>query len=211
MKSRRIIATLTLALACTAAAAGPTEDFHSLLDDAWEWQLDEYPVFASQLGDRRGNDRWTDNSLGAIEQRFQDERAFLTRLRAINSDSLDEQDRLNYELFRRDLQSSIDANKYRNFLMPMSQRGGVQSLDSTAEGLPLSSLQDYDDWLARMSSVDQVIKQTMALTNAGIKEGYVAPKILMQRIPNQISAQLVENAEESPFYAAFENFPESFS
>jgi len=211
MNSRRIIATLTLALACTAAAAGPTEDFHTLLDDAWEWQLDEYPVFASQLGDRRGNDRWTDITLGAIEQRFQDERAFLTRLRAIKSDSLDEQDRLNYELFRRELQSSIDANKYRNFLMPMSQRGGVQSLDSTAESLPLSTVQDYDDWLARMSSVDQVIKQTMALTNAGIKEGYVSPKILMQRIPDQIAAQLVENAQESPFYSAFENLPESFS
>jgi uncharacterized protein (DUF885 family) len=211
MHSTRIFATLSLLLACTVSAAGPTEDFHALLDDAWEWQLDEYPVFASRLGDRRGNDRWTDNSLKTIERRFQDERAFLTRLRAIDSDALTEPDQLNYELFRRELQSSIDANKYRNFLMPMSQRGGVQSLDSTAESLPLSSVQDYEDWLARMGSVDQVIKQTMALTDAGIKEGYVAPKILMQRIPDQIAAQLVENAEESPFYSAFENLPESFS
>ena len=211
MDLRRIIATLSLLLACTVSAAGPTEDFHALLDDAWEWQLDEYPVFASQLGDRRGNDRWADNSLKAIERRFQDERAFLTRLRDIDTAALTEQDKLNYELFRRELQSSIDANKYRNFLMPMSQRGGVQSLDSTAEGLPLSSVQDYEDWLARMGSVDQVIKQTMALTNAGIKEGYVAPKILMQRIPDQIAAQLVENAEESPFYSAFVNLPGTFS
>jgi uncharacterized protein (DUF885 family) len=203
MKAHRFLAALALALTCTAATAGPTEDFHTLLDDSWEWQLDENPVFASQLGDRRGNDRWEDTSLKAIERRFQDERAFMVRLRAIDSSALNEQDKLNYELFRRNLQSSIDANKYRAYLMPMSQRGGVQSLDSTAESVPLSSVQDYEDWLLRMASVDRVIEQTMALTDSGIKEGYVSPRILMQRIPDQISAQLVENAQESPFYSAF--------
>lgn len=211
MNSRRIFVTLALLLGSTAATAGTSEDFHALLNEAWEWQLNEYPVFASQLGDRRGNDRWRDRSLKAIERRFQDEREFLTRLRGIDSNALDKADQLNYELFRRELQSSIDANKYRAFLMPMSQRGGVQSMDSTAESLPLSSVQDYDDWLARMGSVDEVIAQTMALTNAGIKEGYVSPKVLMQRIPDQIAVQLVENAQDSPFYAAFKNLPASFS
>ena len=35
-------------------------DFQSLLEEAWEWQLAENPVFASRLGDRRKNDQWTE-------------------------------------------------------------------------------------------------------------------------------------------------------
>lgn len=206
-----IFTALTLLLTCTAVSAGPTEDFQALLDEAWEWQMDEFPVWASRLGDKRANDRWTDESLEAIERRFQDRRAFLVRLRDIDPGSLSEQDKLNYELFRRDLQTDVDANKYRAYLMPMSQRGGVQSLDSTAESVPLSSVKDYDDWLARMDSIDNVIEQSMELQEAGRKEGYMPPKILMERIPDQIAAQLVENAEESPFYSAFVNMPESFS
>jgi prolyl oligopeptidase len=211
MNSGRLLASLSLVLACAAASAGPTEDFQALLDDAWEWRLDENPVMASQLGDRRANDRWADISLEAIERRFQDRRAFLARLRSIDTSALSEQDQLNYDLFRRNLQSDIDANKYRAFLMPISQRGGVQSLDSTIESLPMESVQDYEDWLARMASVDQVIEQTMVLQKTGRKEGYMSPKVLMQRIPDQIATQLVENAEDSPFYAAFQDFPASFS
>lgn len=209
MTGHRIIAATLLVITAGSVSADPTADFAALLDEAWEWQLDENPVQASMLGDRRGNDRWSDDSLQAIERRYQEQRAFLTRLRTIDAATLNTRDQLNYDLFRRQLQDDIDANKYRAFLMPISQRGGVQSLESIAENLPLSSVQDYEDWLARMATVDKVIEQTIELQEAGRKEGLMPPKILMQRIPKQIAAQLVEDAEASPFYLAFENLPDS--
>jgi len=211
MPSSRLLAVLTLFLASSGALAGPVEDFQQLLEEAWEWQLDENPVWASMLGDRRANDRWGDDSLQAIERRFQEQRAFMARLRAIDASKLGKTDQLNYDLFRRDLQNEIDANQYRAYLMPINQRGGVQTLESIAERLPMSSVQDYEDWLARMASVDQVIEQTMALQEAGRKQGFMPPKILMQRIPDQIAAQLVENAEDSPFFGAFRDLPDAFS
>jgi len=211
MPSSRLLAVLTLFLASSGALAGPVEDFQQLLEEAWEWQLDENPVWASILGDRRANDRWGDDSLQAIERRFQEQRAFMARLRAIDASKLGKTDQLNYDLFRRDLQNEIDANQYRAYLMPINQRGGVQTLESIAERLPMSSVQDYEDWLARMASVDQVIEQTMALQEAGRKQGFMPPKILMQRIPDQIAAQLVENAEDSPFFGAFRDLPDAFS
>ena len=33
--------------------AGPGEDFRALVDEVWEWQRESYPMFASQLGDKR--------------------------------------------------------------------------------------------------------------------------------------------------------------
>ena len=211
MRRIHVFATTLLLLATLCAHAEPGEDFTTLLHDAWEWQLNESPVFASRLGDRRKNDQWTDRSLAAIERRHQDEREFLRRLRTIDSSKLSTNDQLNYDLMRRELESSIDGHQFRNYLMPMSQRGGVQSLESTAETIRLASVEDYEDWLVRMAGVEAVIEQTMDLQEEGRKSGYMPPRILMERIPDQIASQLVEDPELSPFFIAFAELPDAIS
>lgn len=205
---RPYLTTLLLVIAYSANA-DPAGDFATLLDDAWEWQLQENPEFASSLGDRRWNVRWEDLSLQAYERRHEQEREFMRRLLAIDSAQLSATDQLNYDLYRRELQNSIEGHRFKSYLMPISQRGGVQSLETMAENVRLANVQDYEDWLARMASVETVIEQTMALQEEGRRSGYMPPKILMERVPAQIDAQLVENADESPFYAAFESMPES--
>ncbi len=211
MRTIQILAAALLLPVGLCAHADPGEDFATLLTEAWEWQLTEYPVFASRLGDRRRNDQWQDLSLAAFTRRHEDQQAFLRRLRAIDSAALTTDDQLNYDLFRRELENSIDAHQYKNYLMPMSQRGGVQSLESTAETVRLANVEDYEDWLARMASVETMIEQTMKLQEEGRKSGYMPPKILMERIPDQIGSQLVEDPELSPFFIAFVEMPDAIS
>jgi len=203
------LATSLLITVAFAAQADSGEDFAALLHDAWEWRLHENPVMASRLGDRRRNDQWGDLSLTAIERRHEDEREFLRRLRIIDAAQLTAADQLSYDLFRRELESSIDGHRYKNYLMPMSQRGGVQSLESTAETVRLATVADYEDWLVRMGAVETVIRQTMELQEQGRQSAYMPPKILMQRIPDQIGSQLVENPENSPFFIAFADMPDA--
>ena len=196
---------------CNTAIADATSEFRALIDNAWEQSLDRDPVWASMRGDRRGNSRWSDISEAAVEQHYQDDRDLLAALRAINADELSEDDQLNYELFRRELQNRLDANKYQGHLLPVNQQGGVQSLDAIAERIPLRTLQDFEDWLTRMAAIDDVIAQTTALMESGRKKGYMPPAVLMERVTGQIAAQLVENAEDSPFYNAFRNLPDTIS
>jgi prolyl oligopeptidase len=85
----------------------------------------------------------------------------------------------------------------------------VQTLETTAESLRLQSVEDYEDWLARMAAVDEVLQQTVELQERGRRAGYMPPKILMQRVPPQIEAQLEDNAEESPFFKAFNDMPDT--
>ena len=211
MRFTSYIAIILLSFSLLEADAGPAEDFRALLDEHWEWQLQEDPVRASRLGDRRWNDQWTDNSLEAIERRHTERQEFLRRLRQVDASSLNETDQLNYDLFRRQLENALDAHRFKAYLMPMSQRGGVQSLESTAETLRLANVKDYEDWLARMSQVETVIEQTTALMEAGREAGYMPPKILMERIPDQIASQLVEDPVESPFYKAFAVLPDGIA
>lgn len=193
------------------AYATSTSDLQVLFDEAWAWQLEQNPVFASSLGDRRFNDQWSNNSIEAIENRHNQRQNFLDRLATIAISELSANNQLNYYLFRRALHNDIDGHQYKNYLMPINQRGGVQSLEMTAERLRMQTVQDYEDWLARMAAVNQVIEQTMALQELGRKSGYMPPKILMQRIPDQLALQTVENPENSPFFVAFQMIPDTIS
>jgi prolyl oligopeptidase len=205
---------LTLAtglLVSQAALADAGEDFNALLDEAWEWHLAENPMVASRAGDRRYNTEWRDGSLTAIEQRHLQRRDFLRRVYAIDRAALPEADKLNYELFRRDMQRRVDEHQFKGFLMPFSQRGGVQNLDNQANQLRFETVGDFEDWLARMDKIDTVVDQTIEVANRGIERGFVLPRVLMERIPDQIDVQLVENGEESPFYRTFETMPGSIT
>jgi len=198
---------LILAFVCSLAAAAPADDFDALLDESWEWQLAQYPLLASRLGDRRYNRQWTDLGIEAFEQRHEVRRDFLRRLRIIDSSALSTGNQLNYDLMRRQLEDAIDGHEFRAYLMPISQRGGLQSLDSIAEGLRLDTVQDFEDWIARISLIPDVIEKTMKLQEEGRKKGYMPPKILMERIPAQIDKQLVESGTDSPFFKAFAQMP----
>jgi uncharacterized protein (DUF885 family) len=74
------------------------------------------------------------------------------------------------------------------------------------EGLSLATTKDYRDWLKRMDAVPQVIEQSMALMREGVRTGNLPPKVLMQRVPRQIVAQIVDDPTKSPFYRAFGKF-----
>jgi len=194
-----------------SAHADMATDFSTLLDEQWEWRLAASPVRASMLGDRRYNQEWTDNSLDAIDKRHQEAVEFLRRVYAIEKSALPESEQLNYELFRRQLQDDVDAHQFQGYLLPFSHQGGTQSLQNLTNQLRLTTVQDFEDWLARLGKIDTVIGQEIARAEAGRKAGLTAPRVLMERVQPQIALHVVENAEESPFYAVFEDLPESIA
>ena len=211
MKLQRLLLAVVLLSLTPALRADPAGEFAALLDEVWQWRLAAYPTFASDLGDKRYNDRWEDLSLDAIERRQDELREFLRRLYLIDRTALDEDGKLNYELFRRDLQNTVDEAGFKGYLMPFDHRGGVQNLDITAQSLTFATVKDYEDWLSRLGKLDVYIEQTIAVAERGHKAGYMAPKVLMQRIPDQIAIQLVDDAGASPYYAPFESMPDSIS
>ncbi|RZV36038.1 MAG: DUF885 domain-containing protein [Chromatiales bacterium] len=208
---RKLIFVLLWLSVAGTSAADTTADFQNLLDEHWEWTLANTPLLASSLGDRRYNRVWGDNSPSDIERKHIETRDFLRRAYAIDRGALSAADQLNYELFRRLLQDDVDGHQFQGHLLPFDHQGGVQNLDSVTNRLRLETVEDFDDWLARLDKIDTVIGETIELAEKGRKEGIVSPAVLMQRIPAQIAAQLVEVPSDSPFFRPFADLPESFS
>jgi len=179
---------------------------HELFAAEWDYQLEQYPTWASRLGDRRWNDRWGDRSLDAVDKRHSHHIEVLTKLRAIKREELSPSDRTNYDLFQKDYENEVEGHQYRWHLIPLNQLGGVQTADELAHALRFETPKDYDDWLARLHALPAYIEETTALMREGIKQQIMLPKIVLERIPTQIDHQIVSDPKESPFYKPFSHF-----
>jgi uncharacterized protein (DUF885 family) len=182
---------------------------HKLFADEWERGMVESPENASNNGDNRFNDRWTDYSLAAIGRREAEDRAALAKLHAIDRKALSAADQLNYDTFEWQLERAVERQKFHEYLQPVSHQGGVQTADGLAEVLPFASTKDYRDWLKRMEAIPTLVDQSIALMREGVKAGNVPPKVLMQRVPAQIAAQVVDDPTKSPFYRPFLHFSDA--
>ena len=214
MKRRRSSLVLALAgllmvwvLAPFAAEEDAAAQLHAIFEEEWEYFLRENPDSASRRGDRRWNDRWPDVSLEAIERRHQHRKEVLERLEAIDYEALSEADKLNYTLFRRRYELEVEAHQYRWYLLPLSHRGGIQTRNALADSLRFATVKDYEDWLARLRGFPTLMDQTIALMREGIRGGMVHPKVIMDRVPAQIAAQIVDDPAESLFFKPFKRFP----
>jgi uncharacterized protein (DUF885 family) len=190
----------------------PTADaLHRLFAAEWDYQMEQHPTWASVLGDRRWNDRWPDQSVGAIEKRHAHDLAVVAKLKSFDRTALSPSDQLNYDLFLKDYTDDAESFRFHRYLMPLDQRGGIQAVDELADSLRFETLKDYEDWLARLRAFPAYMTQTIALMREGVKERMVLPRIVLERIPAQIDHQIVGDPKTSPFFRPFKNIARSIA
>ncbi|HEX3092161.1 MAG TPA: DUF885 domain-containing protein [Candidatus Angelobacter sp.] len=203
-----------LALAAGGHAIPPAnaaKALHDLFAAAWDQQMQEDPEHASELGDRRWNDRWMDRSPEGYARRDAANKEVLAKLAKIDRKSLSKTDQLNYDLFQKRYLDRVEQYKVRWFLMTFNQREGPQTSDDLGNSLRFETVKDYEDWLARLRAVPTAMEQFTALLREGIKERMVHPRVIMERIPAQIDKQIVSDPTQSGFYKPFKTFPPTIS
>jgi uncharacterized protein (DUF885 family) len=191
--------------------SGTAKSLHELFAAEWEYRMQQEPDSASQLGDRRWNDRWPDDSLEAFARRHQHNQEVLANLAKIDRSALTPADQLNYDLFKRNYEDRVEGYKFLPFLLRMNQRGGIQTTDELGDSLRFQTLKDYQDWIVRLRSFPTLMDQNIALLRLGIQKRIVHPKVIMQRIPAQIDKQIVSDPAQSGFYKPFLHFSKEIS
>jgi uncharacterized protein (DUF885 family) len=188
------------------------KQLHDLLAEQWEYTLKSNPEFASILGDRRYNDKLSDNSEGAIAKDLQQARVFLKRFEAIDTNGFPQQEQLNRDLMVLNLRNRVDSEKFKDWEMPVSQFGGIQ-LDTAqlVTALPFSTVKDYDDYIARLKQLPNAFEQITVLMRKGMKDGLMPPKILLTQVAEQTEGIAKQKPEETPFAQPTTTFPSSFS
>ena len=195
--------------AALAAAPGLSDSarFQSLLALDWGYSNVMYPEYATYTGYPGQNDRWTDLSIAAINERRQMARSELDVVRAINRARLNTADQLSYDIFKRQADEFIEGLRFPSDLLQITQRHGPQYSASTIGSMPATTVKDYGDIVARLRGLPAVVDQTIALLDSGLKRGVTPPRITLRDVPAQVANLIPEDALKSALLAPFTQFP----
>ena len=190
---------------CSIKQGAESEKLHNLFNDFWGWELQEFPTRATYLGYNQYNDRLTNMSLTSIHRRHKKNETILNKLENLDREKLNAGDKLNYDLFYKKITRNIAAHSFKDYLMPVDQMGGLQiSFPNLVDITPFRNRGDFDNYLTRLSLFPEYVDQIIVLMSEGLKENITPPKIVLQKVPDQISVQYQINVNNSPFYEPFE-------
>ena len=187
------------------------ESLEAVISNHWDWVLEQYPEYRREYGDMSGNQSWTDLSADVLERRNEDTKAFIDDLDRIDPASLTETAQLNQRMLKTSLQEEVESYESGLHLIALNMRSGPQHRYTMVERLPMATETDYVDWLARLENLPAQLAQYQALLQAGVDRERTQARIIIERVPNQLDALIVDNPEDSPFWGVFETMPASIS
>ena len=184
---------------------------HRLFQLHWDYVLQEFPEFATEVGVAGQNDRWTDKSAAAIARRKANLELPVKALASIDRTKLAPEDALNYDLFKRQAEAQIEGRRFPWELMPLTQLYGLHHgvPQMLSEQMPSRTAADYEAILSRLRGTPVLIDQTIALMKEGLRRGVTPPKITLRNVVGQADALLVDDPVKSPLLGAFQRMPET--
>ncbi|HXV13256.1 MAG TPA: DUF885 domain-containing protein [Candidatus Krumholzibacteria bacterium] len=192
-----------------AMAATPAESLKQLMAEHWEFEMREDPLFATQTGDHRFNDKLPSVAVADEVRREAATRDFLKRLEAIDRAQLGATDALNYDLLRRSFRNRIGEYEFKTYLMPITNREGFHTdFPQLPDRVPLDNTKDYENYCARLEACNAYMNQYVGVMREGVKAGYVLPKVVMEGWETAVDAHIVDDPTKSLLYAPFENYPD---
>jgi uncharacterized protein (DUF885 family) len=211
---RNLACFLLAASVCSSAFAGDASvadrvaQQNALFEEFYQAGLKNSPERATSVGDYRYNAQLGDASLARIARQHAEDEAFLKRLRAIPVTGMTETDRLSHELMERQLVRAGVNYELKSYEMPINQQGGIHtSLADLPLSVPLDSVQHYEDYIARLHQIPRVLQQTTEVLRAGMKDGLMPPKLVVDQLPGQCEGIVAAN----PFLLPLQKLPASFS
>jgi uncharacterized protein (DUF885 family) len=218
MRSYAVVAHLSALLVValsgcqTQPAGGPLADRltkqNALFDEQYESDLLHFPESATAYGDYRYNDKLTNRSLAAIAQRDSINRAFLTRLQAIDTAGFSDQDLMSHDVMARILEQRIADFDLKEYEMPINTQGGVHTaLADLPLAVPFDSVRRYEDYIARLHAIPLALTQTIEVLRAGMKDSLMPVRFIAELIP--VQCQGIISAD--PFLSPTKKYPAGIS
>lgn len=207
---------LSLALSAGVQAADDLATRRAALDnlikETWERTMRTSPEFASQIGDKRYNDKLADFSQAAIDDDLKASIDFLQRFKAIDPAGFTPAEKLNRELKIGSLEDDIEGARLKMYEMPVLQNSGVQiDLPQLVTALSFETVKEYEDYIARLHQVPRVFEETMVQMKNGIRDGLMPPAFVLPKIVRQSREIAAMKTAASPFAEPVRKFPASFT
>ncbi|MDG1652729.1 MAG: DUF885 domain-containing protein [Flavobacteriaceae bacterium] len=190
-------------------------EFKSLLEDYYQENLKLYRIKGTFQGDTRYNDTLPN----FLSPEFQTkEKAFyayyLNALDRFDDSSLNEEDQLSKNILKWECETALKGMEFPKDQMPIDQMWGFQltmgQLASGQGAQPFKTVQDYKNWLVRISGYIEWLDSAQDKMKEGMQSGWVLPKSLVVKVLPQLELMTTTDLEKHLFYQPALNFPSDF-
>jgi uncharacterized protein (DUF885 family) len=199
---------IALLAACSAGASAPPapapDSVDAVADEFYQAFVEQRPLSAFFSGvPEAALDRYNENSLTALALWRGREDGWLARLRAIPESSLaGKPERVTYAVLRTALESAAGRRVCRDELWGVSQQGGPQQLPGRlATSQPVGTRELRAQALARYRGFGPFLDVEIANLREGVRQGYLAPRIAVEEVIEQIDGLLAPPPDRSPMLA----------
>ena len=198
------------------STSAPNASFASILDDYYEQRLKLFPIEATVQGDTRYNDLLpNDISADFLAQTKSFYTATLDKLKPIDRETLSDEDKISYDILKRELEIQLEQYPFHQEVIPFNQFTGLPltfgQLGSGEGAQPFKTVKDYDDWLKRVSAFAVWGDTAVASFRTGMATGNVLPKSLVVKMIPQMMDLVVTDPTKSLFYGPVQKMPATFS
>ena len=129
-------------------------------------------------------------------------------LMKLDVDKLAPQQQINWSVLTYSLKNQIDSYKNKEHYMPLTAESGFHVwISRISSRVNISSQQDYQDYLQRLTAIPDYFSQQIAWMNKGISEGITQPQIVLKGFEESIDAFIKVDATTSGYYKPFINMP----
>ena len=222
---RTLCAAILLALAVPAFAAEPATtpvavvesetdaQFEAITDRAMTWSYAEFPLGATYAGIHDYDDQLGDVTEAAWLKRAEHWNAILKELDAVDRTKLSKANRVNYRIFRDQVENSARGVAVKNYLLPLNSDSAYYTdITQLPRAQPLANAAEYRRYIERLRALPKWLDQHQALLEQGIREGITVPKVVMVGRDEALAKHAnVASPEESAFYEPFKKFPAAVS
>ncbi|HEX6218664.1 MAG TPA: DUF885 domain-containing protein [Sphingomicrobium sp.] len=203
-----------------ATAASEHARLFDLFKRSDEASLRRNPVNAIFRGDLRYADRLGD---GITDEYFAAERAAaerdLAELKTIQRDVLTPTDKIAYDVFAFDTANTLRGLQPDMLALtavrPMNHFYGYHTFYPTFAsgdgGAPFKTLLDYENNLKRHADFATYIDRAIHRFRQGQQSGVVDTKLTVRNMIEQLTTQLAQKPEDSPYFGPVKEFPASIS
>ncbi|HEX4675049.1 MAG TPA: DUF885 domain-containing protein [Steroidobacteraceae bacterium] len=198
----------SVAFAAAPAVEARLAQQNALFEEQYESDLRAHPELATAYGDYRYNDQLNDYSIAGNTAQHERDADFLARLQRISVAGFPEQDALSHQVLQRVLEQRIANFDFKEYEMPVNQMDGPQvHLADLPLAVPLDTVKQYEDYIARLHQIPRVFTQTEAVLRAGKSDGLMPVRFLLEKVPGQCLGVIAAD----PFLLPTKKFPSGIS
>tara|TARA_B100001059_G_scaffold89614_1_gene88169 strand:- start:3301 stop:5025 length:1725 start_codon:yes stop_codon:yes gene_type:complete len=145
---------------------------------------------------------------------FKSEKEFaeniLLKLSKIDTDKLDENDNISYELLSFVLNDVIAYYDFERFLNPLLSDSGFHS-SLVYNVRPLYNYNQVKSYLNKLNAIPNYVDQYLPLISEGLEKGVSQPLVIFNGYESTYNDHITDNYESNYFYSPFKNLPKDLS